>query len=143
MNIHHYPMTIRELSPEEGTGFLVTFPDIPGCMADGETIDEAIRAAEDALKSWLATAQEFGDYIPAPQTSEKYSGQFRLRIPKTLHAILASQAKKEGVSLNLFAATLLASGLGQSKSSASIKSSKKTEKYTRNVKAIHNRKIAS
>ena len=37
-----YRFTIRPLSTEEGSGYLIEFPDLPGCMSDGETIGEAI-----------------------------------------------------------------------------------------------------
>lgn len=90
-----YPMVIRPLSADEGTGYLAEFPDLAGCMADGETIEEAINEAQDALTSWLKTAKEFGDLIPRPSISENYSGQWRLRIPKSLHAKLAFQAKQD------------------------------------------------
>lgn len=108
-----YPITIRPLSEEEGHGYLIEFPDLPGCMADGKTVAQALQEAEDALKSWISTAQEFGDVIPAPSVASKYSGQWRIRLPKSLHAALALRAKSEGVSLNMLAATILAQALGQ------------------------------
>jgi antitoxin HicB len=61
-----YPFEVRPLSSEDGKGYLVTFPDLPGCMSDGETIEEAIANAMDAEHSWLATAREFGDAVPEP-----------------------------------------------------------------------------
>ena len=79
-----YPFTIRRLSKAEGGGWLVEFPDLPGCIADGETIEEAVGAGSDALRSWLATAKEFKDPISAlggvkwemgPAGSEKPSRQ--------------------------------------------------------------------
>ncbi len=108
-----YPITIRPLTKEEGGGYLVEFPDLPGCIADGETVEEALNEAEDSLQAWIATAEEFGDEIPEPSISSKYSGQWRLRVPKSLHAALALRAKSEGVSLNMLAATILAQALGQ------------------------------
>jgi antitoxin HicB len=108
-----YPVTIRPLSKEEGGGFLAEYPDLPGCIADGATIEEALHEAEDSLKSWLATAKKAGDPIPEPTLSYKFSGQWRIRLPKSLHAALALRAKQEGVSLNTLAATLLAKGIGQ------------------------------
>ncbi len=106
-----YPVTIRPLTKEEGGGYLVEFPDLPGCIADGETIDEALKEAESAMKSWIETAKSFGDAIPEPGISTKYSGQWRLRVPKSLHAALTLRAKLEGVSLNTLSAVLLAEGL--------------------------------
>ncbi len=46
-----YPFTIHPLADEEGGGYLLEFPDLPGCMAGGETPEEAIREGEDALRS--------------------------------------------------------------------------------------------
>lgn len=108
-----YPFLMKPLSKEEGGGYLVEFPDLPGCIADGATMEEALLEAEDALESWIATSKAYGDVIPKPSTSDKYSGQWRLRIPRSLHASLALKAKQEGVSLNTLAATILASGLNQ------------------------------
>ncbi|CAM4451824.1 MAG: hypothetical protein LEGION0398_MBIBDBAK_00761 [Legionellaceae bacterium] len=108
-----YPISIRPLSDSDGSGYLAEFPDLPGCMADGETIEEALHQAEDALTAWLVAAKEFGDPIPEPSTITQYSGQWRIRLPKSLHAALVLRAKNEGVSLNMLAATLLAQGLGQ------------------------------
>ena len=107
-----YPVTIRPLDKEEGGGYLAEFPDLPGCFADGNTVDEALHEAEDALKTWIATAKEFGDKIPQPSVATNFSGQWRIRLPKSLHAALASRAKIEGVSLNMLAVTILAQGLG-------------------------------
>lgn len=106
-----YPVTIRPLTKEEGGGYLVECPDLPGCIADGETVEEALNEIESAMKSWIETAKSFGDSIPEPGISTKYSGQWRLRVPKSLHAALTLRAKSEGVSLNTLAAVLLAEGL--------------------------------
>ena len=111
-----YPVSIRPLTKDEGGGYLAEFPDLPGCMADGETVEETIHEASDALHAWITTAKDFGDLIPESSIATKYSGQWRIRLPKSLHAALALRAKHEGVSLNMLAATLLARGLGQKNS---------------------------
>jgi antitoxin HicB len=54
---------VRPLSREEGGGYLVEFPDYPGCIADGETPEEAIREARAALASYRATLRELGRSI--------------------------------------------------------------------------------
>jgi antitoxin HicB len=113
MDKFNYPISIRPLDESEGGGYLAEFPDLPGCIADGGTVEEAIHEAQDALKSWINVAMESGDPIPQPSTQQNYSGQWRLRVPKSLHAALVARAIQEGVSLNLLAATLLAQGLGR------------------------------
>ena|SRR3990167_699631 len=110
---YHYPINIRPLDTVEGGGFIAEVPDLPGCVADGETVEEAVHEVESAIRSWIRTAKEFGDPIPKPSYILNYSGQWRIRMPKHLHAALALQAKKEGVSLNMLAATLLAEGIGK------------------------------
>jgi antitoxin HicB len=107
-----YPVTIRPLTKEEGGGYLAEFPDLPGCIADGETVEQALHEAEDALEAWLITAKEHHDEVPRPSIASNFSGQWRVRLPKSLHAALAFRAKLEGVSLNTLVATMLARGLG-------------------------------
>ena len=106
-----YPFEVKQLAREDGGGFLVTFPDLPGCMADGETILEAITNAMDAEASWLATARAFGD--PLPAVSQSYSGKWVQRVPRSVHARLASPARREGVNINALVASFIAEGLGR------------------------------
>ena len=87
--------------PDEG-GYVVSFPDLPGCLSEGETIDEAVANAEDAKREWLAAAIEDGYPIKEPNGIDNYSGQFKLRIPKSLHKSLSVHAKEEGVSMNQY-----------------------------------------
>ena len=110
-----YPTEMRPLSEAEGGGWLVTFPDLPGCMADGETPQEAMENAEDAVAAWILARKEVGYAIPMP--GDTYSGRFVTRVPRSLHARLAAQAKREGVSMNALVARFLAEGLGRKESS--------------------------
>ena len=89
------------------------FPDFPGVISDGETPEEAIRNGQDALAAALVTMQEFGDPIPKPSQGTSASGQWRQRVPRSLHARLVSRAQQEGVSLNTLVTTLIAEGLGR------------------------------
>ena len=50
---------VRPMTEEGGGGYLVTFPDLPGCMSDGETIEEAIINAADAENEWLLASEEW------------------------------------------------------------------------------------
>jgi antitoxin HicB len=65
-----YPFEIRRLSEEEGGSYLISFPDLPGCISDGETIEETIKNGIDAMNSWLETAKEFNDSVPEPGSSQ-------------------------------------------------------------------------
>ncbi len=108
-----YPFTIRPLSDEEGGGYVLEFPDLAGCMADGETPEEAIREGQDALRSWIQTQHQLDRPIPPPSRPETYSGKWQMRVPKSIHRRLAERAKVEGVSLNTLVVTLISEGLGQ------------------------------
>lgn len=106
-----YPFRITPLSKADGGGYLIEFPDVPGCMSDGETPEEAIVNGRDALKASLKTLREFGEPLPKPGAFAVSSGQWRQRVPKSLHARLVSRARQEGVSLNTWVTALLSEGL--------------------------------
>jgi antitoxin HicB len=61
--------------------------------------------------------KEFGDPIPKPGGIATSSGQWRQRVPKSLHARLVARAEQEGVSLNTLVTAMIAEGLGKRKSS--------------------------
>jgi len=105
-----YPFVIRPLSKDEGGGYLIEYPDLPGCISDGATPEQAVANGRDAVKSYLASCRKYGDKVPRAGVS---SGQFRLRVPKTIHARLTSRAEQEGVSLNTLVTAMIAEGLGK------------------------------
>ena len=61
-----YRFTVRPLGDEDGGGYLVEFPDLPGCMSDGETIEEAIANGREAMLGWLEVMRAEGRPVPAP-----------------------------------------------------------------------------
>jgi antitoxin HicB len=61
-----YPVLVEPLPAEEGGGFLATVPDLPGCMSDGETPEEAVSNVQDAILAWLEAARDLGHEIPKP-----------------------------------------------------------------------------
>ena len=97
-----------ELIPdsEEG-GYVVSFPDLSGCLSSGETVEQAVANGADAKRAWIEAALEDGLDIPKPDDLEDYSGQFKLRIPKSLHRSLAEHSKREGISMNQYCLYLL------------------------------------
>ena len=107
-----YPFEVRPLAEEDGGGYLVSFPDFAECISDGETIEEAIANGRDALKATVAALKARKLPVPAPNSGGVASGRFVARVPKTVHAQLATRAKAEGVSLNALVLTFIAQGLG-------------------------------
>ena len=64
-----YPFITSVLPEAEGGGYLIEYLDLPGCMSDGETLQEAIENGKYAVRSWIETARVHGDEIPAPGSS--------------------------------------------------------------------------
>ncbi|WP_270813541.1 type II toxin-antitoxin system HicB family antitoxin [Hungatella effluvii] len=100
-----YRMEIVE-DTDEG-GYVVSFPDLKGCITCADTIEAAVANAKDAKRAWLEAALEEELRIPEPDDMDKYSGQFKLRLPKSLHRQLAELSKREGVSMNQYCVYLL------------------------------------
>ena len=92
---------------DEG-GFVASYPDLPGCITCGETEEEALKNALDAKKAGLEAALEENIEIPEPDSLEAYSGQFKLRLPRSLHRALAEHSQREGISMNQYCVYLLA-----------------------------------
>lgn len=97
---------------EEG-GYVVRFPDLPGCLTCGNTIEEAIANSKDCKRAWFEAQLEDGGVIAEPASLEDYSGQFKLRLPKSLHRDLAEHSKAESISMNQYCVYLLSKGLAQ------------------------------
>lgn len=112
-----YAHIVSPLPAAQGGGFLITFPDLPGCMSDGETEAEAAVNGRDAFESWISARADAGKAIPEPayrpDAAQTASGRFLTRLPKSVHAKLAERAKAEGVSLNTLVLAFIAEGLGR------------------------------
>jgi predicted RNase H-like HicB family nuclease len=61
-----YPIVLEPLSDEDGGGFAAFVPDLPGCMSDGETPEEALANVRDAIAVWIEAAQDLGRKVPDP-----------------------------------------------------------------------------
>ena len=109
LNPDAYQFTVRPLSKEEGGGYLVEYPDIPGCMSDGETIEEAIVNGKEALRDCIDVFRESGRKLPKPGVE---AAQWRQRLPRTLYLKLTRQAASEGVSINSFVTAIIAEAIG-------------------------------
>ncbi|MCC6959797.1 MAG: type II toxin-antitoxin system HicB family antitoxin [Dehalococcoidia bacterium] len=102
-----YPFNI--IADPDG-GYVIIYPDLPGCMTQVEDISEIAEAATEIRKLWIETEYEDGHDIPPPSYPEEHSGKFNLRIAKSLHRRLVESAEREGVSLNQYAMSLLDKG---------------------------------
>lgn len=108
--MNRYPLSI--FWSVEDKGFIAEAPDLPGCSAWGATEADAAREAQEAIAAWLQAARAAGKRVPPAGVVEPvshYSGKFLVRVPRSLHARLAREADQQGVSLNQWAATKLAS----------------------------------
>lgn len=110
-DLTQYPFEMRPLSPEDGGGFLISFPDFSECISDGETPEKAIRNGLDALEETIAALESLNMPVPEPGSGGSYSGKFVQRVPRSLHARLALRARQEGVSMNSLVTALLAESL--------------------------------
>lgn len=67
-NFDHYRYELRSLTEGEGGGWLITWPDLPGCMSDGKTPEEAIDNGKDAFAAWSSVrTRELKKAMPAPE----------------------------------------------------------------------------
>jgi antitoxin HicB len=102
------------LNPSPEGGYAIAISDLPGCISQGETVEEALVMIEDAKRGWIEIALEDGIEIPEPAKSslDDFSGRFNVRVPKSLHKALSEQAKKENISLNQLIIYHLSRGIG-------------------------------
>ncbi len=68
MNASHYAIIVEPLAAEDGGGFVATVPDLPGCMSDGESPQEAVANVQDAIMTWIEAAKDLGHKVPEPTT---------------------------------------------------------------------------
>ena len=101
-----YPFTLEQ----DDNSYFIQFPDLPGCMTCGATLEEVLEMGYDARKCWIESALKDGAYIPEPKTVEDYPDNFKLRLPKTLYKQLATNASAEGISMNQYCLYLLSTG---------------------------------
>jgi len=106
------PYTI-ELQQFPDEGWSVRVKELPGCMSQGDTAEEALTMIQEAMLLWLEVALEDDLPIPEPRPIEDYSGKFVVRVPRSLHRDLVESANREGVSLNQFINVALARSVDQ------------------------------
>lgn len=97
---------------EDGTVFAKVV-ELPGCMTEADSEEEAVRSLREALELWLESELEHGRTIPKPE-ARRYSGTFTVRTSPWLHRLAADAARRQNVSLNEFVNEVVALASGGS-----------------------------
>ena len=92
---------------DEDNSFVATIPQIKALSAFGATHEEALSELHIAAEAYFDALEAAGKPLPLPERVTPYSGQLRLRMPKSLHASLSREAEDESISLNTYIVTLL------------------------------------
>ncbi len=104
MGLSYRVEIVRE---EAEDGYVLSLPELKGCLTCAADLEQGMAMLDDAKKEWIRAALDNGYEIPEPLTAESYSGQFKLRIPKSLHKDLAEESRRQGVSMNQYCVYLL------------------------------------
>ena len=102
---------ILERHDDQGTYWVARVAELPHCLIHGNTPEEAVKEIEELKLDWIQSNLEDGLPVPEP-TSTKYSGEIRVRMPPSLHQLLAQRASNEVVSLNQYMVAGLARSVG-------------------------------
>jgi antitoxin HicB len=104
----------RAITPAPEGGYTAEIVEFPGCVTQGETLEEAYANLEDAARGWLEAVIEARQTVPEPlSAAQDFSGKVVLRLPKTLHCKASRYAEREDVSLNTFLVTAIAQHVGE------------------------------
>jgi predicted RNase H-like HicB family nuclease len=87
---------------DEDDGYIAVCPEFPGLSAFGDTAEEALAEAQIALGLFIESYKAKGIPLPKPEKAKSFSGQIRLRLPKSLHAQASRLAAEDHISLNDF-----------------------------------------
>ena len=98
-----YNIVIKKIKDESGKNYHAAVLELDGCQSTGDTYGEAYSGILEAMEGYIETKLENGFDVPVPLDTDKYSGKFVVRMPKSLHQRLAMEASQEGVSLNQYA----------------------------------------
>lgn len=122
INISDYKIEINKVIEEEGGGYMASMPTL-GCMADGDTIEEAIKELKEVANDLIEFALEKGTKIPDPKKykiEDDYSGKLTLRLPRSLHKQLSERADEENCSINQLINNYISMGIGYNFGNKSI-----------------------
>lgn len=88
---------------EEDKVFVVSVEELKGCLTHGETPEEALKMAHEAVEGYLETCAANNYDIPLPVSKQKYKGDILLRTTPEIHKRIASESMRQGYkSINRF-----------------------------------------
>lgn len=87
---------------EDDNAYIATCPEFIGLSVVADSREEALKDAEMVLADYIDIYKEDGKQLPKPNVAKEYSGQLRLRLPKSLHKQASEMATEDGISLNQF-----------------------------------------
>ena len=120
-----YHIILEMWDDGEGPYWVARVAELPHCLIHGDTPEEAVAEIEEVKRDWIKSNLARGLKIPEP-TPRKHSGQISLRIPPSLHRLLADRAAVEGISLNQYMTAALASSVGLEPDNSKPKAAKKS-----------------
>lgn len=102
----------KVLMRDEAGGYVAQLLEFPGCIAEGESPDEAIQGLDEAMEDWIEEVLNAGKPVPEPIEALGYSGRLVLRLPKWVHKQAARRAQADAVSLNQWIVEAVGERLG-------------------------------
>jgi len=119
-----YTVIVEQWDDGKGPYWVARIAELPHCLIHADTPEEVIKEIQEVKMDWIKSNLKRGLSIPEPRP-RKYSGQIRLRISPSLHKLLTYRAETEGMSLNQYMATALATSVGITKESTHLRKARK------------------
>lgn len=101
----------RVILPNEKGGYRGKILELPGCIAQGATVEQCYKNLDNAARKWILDAVAKDQPVPEPYIGYHFSGRLLLRIPRSMHAEITHRAKLEGVSLNQYLILAIQKGI--------------------------------
>jgi antitoxin HicB len=111
LDLPYHVSVVRHESERGQAGWAASVDELPACTAVGGSPEEAVQRVRKTMERWISSALARNEQIPEPRSGSSASGRLLVRMPKTLHGQLARAAEQEGVSLNQFITSALASAV--------------------------------
>ena len=119
-----YTVILEQWDDGKGSYWVARIAELPHCLTHADTPEQAAKEILEVKMEWIKSNLERGLPIPEPRP-RKYSGQIRLRISPSLHKLLTYRAETEGISLNQYMATALATSVGTTREPTHLRKARK------------------